>query len=109
MNFADRLIEAMDEKKSNLCVGIDPRLGSLPEECLERGKRLYGNTVQGALHAIREWAFGTIDVVKDIAAVAKPQLAFFEVYGSRGYALYEDIVKESKVVVSFLTEELDKI
>ena len=96
MNFADRLFEAVNEKQSPLCVGIDPRLGRLPEEIKQRALKLYGNTLMGAAHAYREFCYGIIEVTHDIIPVAKPQAAFFEVLGALGFALLEDVVRESQ-------------
>ena len=31
-NFADRLVDAIRQKKSRVVVGLDPRLESLPED-----------------------------------------------------------------------------
>ena len=93
MYFADRLLEAINEKESPLCVGIDPRLAPIPEEIKERAKNLYGNTLAGVAHAYREFSFGVIDAVADIAPIAKPQLAFFEILGAQGFALLEDVVQ----------------
>jgi len=96
MNFADRLIEKINEKESALCVGIDPRLAQIPEEIKARAKKLYGNTLMGVAHAYREFCYGVVDAVADIAPVAKPQLAFFEKLGAQGYALLEDVVQHAQ-------------
>lgn len=96
MNFADRLFEAVENKKCNLCVGIDPRLDSLPEEITSRAKRLYGNTIEAAIYALREFSFGVIDAIYEIIPVAKPQAAFFEAFGAAGFALYEAVVHDAK-------------
>ncbi|MBW3004325.1 orotidine-5'-phosphate decarboxylase, partial [Candidatus Woesearchaeota archaeon] len=78
------------------CVGIDPRLGPIPEEIKERAINLYGNTIAGVVHAYREFCYGVVDAVADIAPVAKPQFAFFEKLGAAGFALAEDVVQHAQ-------------
>jgi orotidine-5'-phosphate decarboxylase len=82
--FGARLVEAMD-KRGPLCVGIDPhpdllRAWSLPVSAL--GLERFCETCVGA--------FG------DVAAVIKPQSAFFEVFGSAGLAVLERTISAAR-------------
>ncbi len=72
--FAERLAAAVQEKGSPLCVGIDPDPALMPA-----GARL------------REWCRGIVDAVAPVAAVVKPQTAFFEAYGADGWAALRDV------------------
>jgi orotidine-5'-phosphate decarboxylase len=86
-SFGDRLAEAVERKRSQLLVGLDPRLELLPVE------------LRGAGHASREAAAGAcarfcrgiIDVVATYVVGVKPQLAFFEALGAPGLAAFEDV------------------
>jgi orotidine-5'-phosphate decarboxylase len=77
MTFGDRLRAAMDER-GPFCVGIDPHPAllhawGLPDD--PSGLDRFARTV--------------VEAVADVAAVVKPQSAFFERHGSAGMAVLE--------------------
>ncbi|URZ86605.1 orotidine-5'-phosphate decarboxylase [Floricoccus penangensis] len=82
--FVDNYIKKVLEKKSHLCVGLDPDLREFPNYILNNAEEKYGKTSQGAAHAIYEFNKLVIDQVADLIPVVKPQLAYYEVYGSAG-------------------------
>jgi orotidine-5'-phosphate decarboxylase len=85
--FADRLADAVDRKRSQLVVGLDPRLDLLPVE-------LRGDSVLGrgeAAHAYSRFCCGIVDAVAPYVVAVKPQLAFFEALGSDGIAALERV------------------
>src|SRR3954453_20477714 len=86
--FADRLAEAVTERRSQLVVGLDPRLDLLPLEL--RGDAHVGRPA--AAEATARFCCGIIDAVAPYAVAVKPQLAFFEVLGSDGFAAFERVV-----------------
>jgi orotidine-5'-phosphate decarboxylase len=96
MNFADKLIQAIDEKESHACVGLDPRWDRLPPEIKERALAEYGKTVEAITTAIVEFNRGLIDAVKDLVPVVKPQIAFYEQYGFQGIRAFEETIAYAK-------------
>jgi orotidine-5'-phosphate decarboxylase len=85
--FADRLADAVDRKRSQLVVGLDPRLDLLPVE-------LRGDSVLGrgeAADAYARFCCGIVDAVAPYVVAVKPQLAFFEALGSDGIAALERV------------------
>jgi len=74
--FADRLADAVDRKRSQLVVGLDPRPDLLPLE------------VRGD---VPRFCDGVIDAVAPHAVGVKPQLAFFESLGRDGMAALEEV------------------
>jgi orotidine-5'-phosphate decarboxylase len=78
LTFADRLAAEVERKRSQLCVGLDPRPDLLPVE-------LRGD--------ISRFCCGLIDAVAPHAVVVKPQLAFFEALGSAGFAAFEQVCR----------------
>ncbi len=68
MHFADRLAEAVERKRSQLCVGLDPDPALMPEGI-----------------GIVEFCSGIVDAVAEVAVAVKPQLAFFEALGAQGW------------------------
>ena len=71
MHFADTLTARITQT-SPVCVGLDPRLNKLPEGIAKDAS------------GVLEFNKGIIGAIKDIAAVIKPQLAFYEVLGAEG-------------------------
>jgi orotidine-5'-phosphate decarboxylase len=79
--FGDRLAAAIERKRSQLVVGLDPRLDLLPVE------------LRGAppAQALSRFSRGIIDAVAPHAVAMKPQLAFFEALGSEGMRALEEV------------------
>ena len=85
--FGDRLAEAVERKRSQLIVGLDPVIDLLPVE-------LAGDAHLGraeAAEAFGRFCRGIIDAVATYAVGVKPQLAFFEALGSDGMRAFEDV------------------
>jgi orotidine-5'-phosphate decarboxylase len=74
--FADRLAAEVERKRSQLVVGLDPRVDLLPIE-------LRGD--------VARFCCGLIDAVAPHAVAVKPQLAFFETLGPAGMAAFDDV------------------
>jgi len=90
-NFADRLLGAIEQKGSPVCVGIDPVYSRLPDE--------FKNDLAGGdacLDAILEFCLGVVEAVAPIAAAIKPQSAYFEVFRQRGVAAYYQVVRRAR-------------
>lgn len=90
--FADRLAEAVEQKRSQLVVGLDPRLELLPLEL--RGEAQH--TAEGVSEAFSRFCRGIVDAVAPYAVGVKPQLAFFELYGSAGLRALEDVCAHAR-------------
>jgi len=88
MNFIEKLIEKIIDLKNPTVVGLDPRYDFVPKYIKEK----YENEID----AIYEYNCDIIDVIYDIVPAIKPQIAFYEQYGSKGYELYEKTVKYAK-------------
>src|SRR5919201_6551566 len=78
--FADRLAAAVEARRSQLVVGIDPQLDLLPVEL--RGDAHLGS--EAAADAVGRFSCGLIDAVAPYVVAVKLQLGFFEVLGSAG-------------------------
>ncbi len=86
------LISEIKRKKSAVVVGLDPRVAQLPDEIKEKYHLNEEYTNADAAEAILEFNKGIIDAVSEDVPAVKPQIAFYEVYGSAGYAAYEKTV-----------------
>jgi orotidine-5'-phosphate decarboxylase len=84
MTFGARLTSALDARGS-LCVGIDPHAGLLSA---------WGLSVDA--DGLARFAEICVSAFGDLAAVIKPQSAFFEVYGSAGIAILERTIADCR-------------
>ncbi len=82
--FGARLRAAIDER-GPLCAGIDPHSALLHEWGLE-------DTVAG----LERFALGAVAGLAPHVSVVKPQSAFYERFGSRGVAVLERVIVESR-------------
>jgi orotidine-5'-phosphate decarboxylase len=76
--FVDRLQAGMREKKSVLCVGLDPQLKFMPTYLVKAAVANYGETWEGMAELYRAFNFAIIDAVAPYVAAVKPQAAFYE-------------------------------
>lgn len=80
-NFFDKLAHAIDQNESLLCVGLDPNPAQMPS-------RYAGSSGDSAsVDALLAWNKAIIDATADIAAVYKPNIAFYEALGMAGQGL----------------------
>ncbi len=82
--FGERLHGAI-EQRGRLCVGIDPHGALLDAWGLPRDAR-----------GVREFGLRVVDAAAGRVAVVKPQVAFFEVHGSAGFAALEDVMAAAR-------------
>jgi orotidine-5'-phosphate decarboxylase len=85
--FPDRLAEAVERKRSQLLVGLDPRQDLLPVE-LSGDAHL---SRDAAAEACGRFCCGIVDAVAPHVVGVKPQLAFFEALGPSGMRTLEEV------------------
>jgi orotidine-5'-phosphate decarboxylase len=85
--FGDRVAEAVERKRSQLLVGLDPRPDLLPVEL--RGDAHLGR--EHAADAFARFCRGLVDAVAPYVVGVKPQLAFFEALGADGMRAFEEV------------------
>jgi orotidine-5'-phosphate decarboxylase len=90
--FADRLADAVERKRSQLVVGLDPQLELLPVEL--RGEATRGR--EAAAGAVERFCKGIVDAVAPYVAAVKPQVAFFEALGSDGWRALESVSRYAR-------------
>lgn len=82
--FGTRLQAALDEY-GQLCVGIDPHAQLL---------RAWGLGEDAA--GVREFGLRVVDAAAGRVGVVKPQVAFYERFGSAGYTALEDVLRAAR-------------
>ena len=85
-HFADRLLDACQQKGAPVCVGLDPVLERLPDAIDKTDPA----------SAIEAFSLGVIDAVAGAVPAVKPQSACFERYGAAGVAVYHRVVRHAK-------------
>ncbi len=89
-NFAQRLA-AITQEHSQLCLGIDPSQSELSEWSLP-------DTAAGA----REFGLRCVDAAVGRIGIVKPQIGFFERFGSAGFLALEEILAEARAAGLFV-------
>jgi orotidine-5'-phosphate decarboxylase len=92
-HFADRLSQAIRRKGTPLCVGLDPRWESLPEEIRRRHG---GHSLETVAAAYQEFCLRVVNVVAPLVPVVKPQSAFFEACGPAGMAALQKVLRHAR-------------
>lgn len=87
-HFADRLAAQIEKKRSQIVVGLDPRIERIPPQILEESLARHGRTPHGAADAIERFNRAVIDAVAEHAAAIKCQIAFYERHGLAGLGAY---------------------
>jgi len=86
-HFADRLFAAIAAKGAPVCVGLDPTYARLPEALREPDA-----TPRQQIDAIGVFCRSVVELVAPHVPAVKPQIAYFERYGSDGMAAYYQAV-----------------
>jgi orotidine-5'-phosphate decarboxylase len=92
-HFADRLTEAIRTKGNALCVGLDPRWESLPQELRRRYRE---GTLEAVARAFEEFCGRVLDIVAPLVPVVKPQSAFFEACGPAGMVALQRVLRQAR-------------
>ncbi len=96
-SFADRLVKAVKEKKSAVCVGLDPKMEKIPEfikkEALEANPK---DLLKASAEALITFNKGIIDAVANLVPVVKPQFAFYAPYGAEGMRAFAETIAYAK-------------
>jgi orotidine-5'-phosphate decarboxylase len=95
-NIVDRLLEEIDKKQNPSCIGLDPRIGDIPQYIKENAVSRLGNNEEAVADAFLMFNQRIIDATHDIVAVYKPNIAFYEQYGPVGLASFQKTIEYIK-------------
>lgn len=97
-NFADRLLEKIEETGNPTVMGLDPLIEYVPE-CITKKYTGIGksyNAEEATALAIIEFNKRLMDCVKGIIPAVKPQSAYYEMLGVAGIKAFAETVKYAK-------------
>jgi orotidine-5'-phosphate decarboxylase len=108
-NFADRLLDKIDEMKNPSCVGLDPRIRDMPPYIMQDAiKKVCDRSraeveeldlkdrFQATAQAFVDFNKEIIDKTSGTVGICKPQMAFYEQYGSHGVKAFEETARYAK-------------
>lgn len=94
MNIVDKLIEKTIATKNPTVVGLDPDISKIPA-CYKMNNNNI-NPLSTVADVIYKFNCDIIDTVTELVPAVKPQMAFYEKYGSYGVAAFEKTVAYAK-------------
>lgn len=94
-NFADRLTDAIDERRNPSVIGLDSDFSKLPAFIRDKHKGR-GDPFDAAAACMLEFNECIIDSIKDIVPAVKLQSAFYEQYGPSGVRAFADTASYAK-------------
>lgn len=86
--FAARLHGRMEQSKSRVCLGLDPRPRLLAHTHPER----HGDDRQRVAVAVTEHLLALLEATHDVVCCCKPQTAFFEALGTAGMEALAQVI-----------------
>ncbi len=87
-SFANRLTQRCRKVGSHLCVGFDPRPDRIPSELIAASS--------SETTAIADFGRAVIDLVGPLSAAIKFQSAFFEVFGTSGLQVMDELAAHAQ-------------
>lgn len=96
INFADRLLDAIDRKKTPLIVGLDPVYQNLPTVITTTPGMNDPGAAGDCIAAILAFSRGVIKSVAPHVAAIKINSAYFERYYGEGWKAYVSLIQEAK-------------
>lgn len=91
-NAIDNLIEKIKETNNPTVMGVDPRYDMIPT-CITNK---YSKDIHGACEAILEFNKSLIDATYDIIPAVKPNIAFYEMFGTEGIEAFKKTCEYAK-------------
>ena len=94
VNFADRLLQAVDSKRSHVVLGLDPDFSLLPPAVTDKHAGLsYSTETEMVIACFREFLLTLLHALESEVVAVKIQAAYFEALGCAGYELYQDLTR----------------
>ncbi len=94
-HFADRLCEAVENKKTALIVGLDPVYSRLPAEIRNHRAMNDESDAAAAVDAIFDFCTQVMRIVAPMVPAVKMNIAFFEKYLWEGIETYYALISEA--------------
>lgn len=81
MKYKERLAKLISERKTVICIGLDPDIEKIPDD------------IRKLDNPILEFNKQIIEATSDLVVSYKPNMAFYEALGSKGWEILKETVK----------------
>jgi orotidine-5'-phosphate decarboxylase len=95
-HFGDRLFDAVKNKKTPLCVGLDPIYSRLPKQIISHRLMNDENDAAAAVDAIFDYCTQVMRIVAPLVPAVKINIAYFEKYLGEGIESYYSLLAEAE-------------
>ena len=95
-HFADRVVESVLARGAPCVVGLDPVLEYVPDAFLRECDLSREGDLEERARIIEAYCLLTLEMVHDLVPAVKPQMAYFELYGSYGMRALERCVETAR-------------
>ena len=95
-HFADRLSDAVKDKKTPLVVGLDPVYGRLPESIRSHGHMNDETDIAASVDAFFEFCTRTLKIIAPLVPAVKINIGYFERYLWEGLETYYALASEAE-------------
>ncbi len=97
-HFADRLCEAIAERDAPCVVGLDPVLEYVPDAFLRECGLSREGELEERARILEAYSLLALEAVHDLVPAVKPQMAYFELYGSYGLRALERCIETARAM-----------
>jgi orotidine-5'-phosphate decarboxylase len=97
-SFADRLCEAVRERDAPCVVGLDPVLEYIPDGFVRECDLHRDGDLEERARIIEAYSLLTLEAVHELVPAVKPQMAYFELYGSYGMRALERCIETARAM-----------
>lgn len=94
MNITDKLCDKIIKTKNPSVIGLDPDISKIPE-CYKNNVKSK-SPFEAVGDVLFEFSRDIIETVSELVPAVKPQMAFYEKYGSCGFSAFEKTVAYAK-------------
>jgi orotidine-5'-phosphate decarboxylase len=94
--FADRLVHAIAEKSAPCVVGLDPVLDYISDTFVQECGLSRDGDIEERARIVEAYCVMTLEAVHDLVPAVKPQMAYFEVFGSHGMRALERCIETAR-------------
>lgn len=94
--FADRLCDAIGQKNAACVVGIDPVLDYIPDSFVQACDLSRDGDLEERARLVEAYCAMTLEAVYDLVPAVKPQMAYFEMFGSYGLRALESCIEMAR-------------
>ena len=93
-HFGNRLVTKIRDKKSFLCLGLDPHIPLIPDIFNVNNKKL--SLFENNYQKVENFCFALFECSLDLIPAIKPQIALFEQLGPQGMLLLATLCRKAK-------------